>query len=75
MGTFRVKLNLQYYYQDYRKHVFILVDKEWPNVKSLMDHIVRIFKIDKHFILTTEDGTYLSNIENINIVLPSDVLM
>lgn len=57
-GVFRVKVMLSSYFDDHRAKAYVIIDKQWANVRQVHKHIKDIFGIHK-FYLTTDEDIYL----------------
>lgn len=58
-GLFRIQVLLNHFYDNHKRKSYVMVNKEWKNVRQLHAHLDKIFHLDDKIFLTTENGIYL----------------
>lgn len=56
---FRVKVLLDNFYENHKRKSYVMVDREWKNVRRLHAHLSKMFHLEDNIFLTTEEGIYL----------------
>lgn len=58
-ALYRVKVHLNQFYTNHKSKSYVMVDKEWKNVRQLHAHLNKLFHLDDKIYLITQDGVYL----------------
>lgn len=74
MASFRIKVDLSDFFDDFRKESYIFVKQEFNEIKEIQEHISKIFGLSNCPLLITGDGVYLPPGESILILNQSDTI-
>lgn len=58
-NLFRVKVLLNNFYDNYKSKSFVMVDRQWENVRQFKKQLTTMFQLEGRIYLTTDDGYYL----------------
>ncbi|KAH8284712.1 hypothetical protein KR018_012040, partial [Drosophila ironensis] len=73
MENFSIKLDLSYFFKDYRRQSIILINAAWENIKDVQDHIQNLFSL-KDLSLLSNDGCFLPPRESVQVLKGIDGL-
>ncbi|XP_017788074.1 PREDICTED: coilin-like [Habropoda laboriosa] len=75
-SNFRIKLNLDKFYDDVRRYCWVFIDgTKMLKINHVMEHIMKLFKIKQPFHLLLNETEYLPPNEDIRILKENETIL